>query len=294
MFRNKKQVKNKLDELSSYQEMINTRLDSFEHRNDYSFKKNYSHDKEQLNKDLDDLMASMRTGVNINYASFYEDALKANTKKHSKERKKADNTYNTFNTNMTRVKQNKTNENVNIVTEERTRYVVDNEVNENKAKEKERLNLLNLNKSEYHKRQSLYLTNEMMSLRLKLNKMKNKNQLFKNLLNNHTAIKNNHVMEKIIINFIENLAVNWNDIVELLIDDLISDEVDNLNEIELQKSKYNEINIEEFTNEIKKIENNSEIFDCDKFEMDIHEINRIIGEYNSQENELKIKYNKNK
>jgi hypothetical protein len=275
----KKNVNNKLTELSRHQDIINSRLDEFENRNDYSFQRNFTTDKDKLNKDLDELMASMKHGVNLNYANFYEDAL-VHSKKKSRPKAKPP-------------VQRKVEESVNLSPEKRARYVINEEAAKRKQKSKEKLNLFNLNKSEFHKRQNLYLTNEMVSLRVKLNKTKNKNQLLKSLVNGASAIKNCHIMEKLITNFIEALAVNWNEVVELLIDDLITEEVYNLNEIELARSKYNEVNVEEFSKEIKRIENDSEIFDPHKFELDMYEMNKIIDEFNKQEKDYRDKYNNN-
>jgi hypothetical protein len=283
MIKNKNNAKSKLDELSQYQARINSKLDGFENRNDYSFKKNYKNEEERLNRDLDDIINSMKDGVNLNYASFYDTVLESNMMKRKSQSPPPKK--------VVKVARKQVIEKPKEV-EEITRYVADGEFIERKEKELEKLNLMNLNKTEYHKRQNLYLTNEMVALRVKLNKMKNKNQLLKGMLDTSPEIKNCHVMEKLITSFIETLAVNWNEIVNLIIDDLITQEVYNLNELELKKSKYNEVNVDEFVKEIKQIEKDTEIFDPEKFELDMHEINNIISNYNNCESRIADKYKK--
>ena len=71
-----------------------------------------------------------------------------------------------------------------------------------------------------HKKQNDFLTNELVNLRVKLNKIKNKNQILKRIMKNEEGVKNCNLIGKLIISYIEKLAVNWDEIVEMLIDEL--------------------------------------------------------------------------
>ena len=95
-------------------------------------------------------------------------------------------------------------------------------------------------------------------------------------------------MEKLISSFIENLAINWNDIVDLILDDMICDEVTNLHEIEIARNKINEMNYNSFLN-LEYNLNKGEYKD-DRFEIDMHEINKILDDYRKEEDMIANKY----
>ena len=86
-----------------------------------------------------------------------------------------------------------------------------------------------------HKKQNAFLTNELTSLKLKLNKLQNDNEKLNSLVRSTQKVNNYKFLEKFINNFVEKLAINWNDIVEEIIEDLLIQEVYQLNELELQK-----------------------------------------------------------
>lgn len=154
--------------------------------------------------------------------------------------------------------------------------------------------LQEINKSKFHMRQNLFLTNELVNLRVKLNNMQNKNSLLKNILNNTNEVKNFKLMEKLINGFIEGLAVNWNEIVEMIIDELIEDEVYKLNEIELKKIRKNEEYVklaEEF-----QFSNQKEFLQGSTGDQPMHidelkEINKLLSDFGEQEKILFNKYN---
>ena len=104
---------------------------------------------------------------------------------------------------------------------------------------------------ELQKKQNVILSNELISLKVKLNKMKNQNNLLQSLLHNQITVNNPKILEKFINNFIERLAINWNEVCDSLIDDLLEQEVYNLNEIELEKINYNEIRLTTFADVLK-------------------------------------------
>ncbi len=134
------------------------------------------------------------------------------------------------------------------------------------------------------------LNNELIKLNLKLNKIKSKNNLFQNILKNNQGINNCKFMDKIITGFIENLVINWNEIVNLLIDEILEEEIFNLNEMELyklEKEKYST------NNKLNYIENpscnsNNENILHDK--NSLYEINKLISNYKEEENEILNKY----
>jgi hypothetical protein len=155
----------------------------------------------------------------------------------------------------------------------------------------------NQSKYQLHKKQNYFLTNELVNLRVKLNKIKNKNQLLQNILKNEEGVKNCKLLGKVITSFIEKLAVNWNEIVDLIVDELIEEEIYNLNEIELERTnKLNLIDVKEITpiNDIKKnlsvTENDRHNFSSMSNKESLDEINRILSEYRNQEEEIYKRY----
>jgi hypothetical protein len=131
-----------------------------------------------------------------------------------------------------------------------------------------------------------HLTNELFDLKLKMNQMREKNTILKNLLKNDQSIKSSEFLEKIIIGFIENLAVNWNELVNIIIDDIIEEEIFILNDLELQKIRINEVKNPTviITKQIKSEE-------MLKYKESLLEINELIQSYKNEENFIYNKYN---
>jgi hypothetical protein len=148
------------------------------------------------------------------------------------------------------------------------------------------------NNLELHKKQNVFLSNELINLKVKLNKIKNQNDLLKSLLHDQVRINNPKVLEKFINNFIERLAINWNEVCDSLIDDLLEQEVYNLNEIELEKINYNEIRLTTFTDVLRNapsVPNNN----VDLMFESLFEIQRMINQIKYTENLIENKYHIN-
>ena len=148
------------------------------------------------------------------------------------------------------------------------------------------------NNLELHKKQNVFLSNELINLKVKLNKIKNQNDLLKSLLHDQVRINNPKVLEKFINNFIERLAINWNEVCDSLIDDLLEQEVYNLNEIELEKINYNEIRLTTFSDVLRNapsVPNNN----VDLMFESLFEIQRMINQIKYTENLIENKYHIN-
>ena len=89
-----------------------------------------------------------------------------------------------------------------------------------------------------HKQQNIFLGNELTLLKIKLNKIRKENEFLQSLIHEKGMVKNTNVLEKFIGGFVEKLSLNWNEIVENIIDEIIIDEIHELNEIELNKVNY--------------------------------------------------------
>ncbi len=148
------------------------------------------------------------------------------------------------------------------------------------------------NNLELHKKQNVFLSNELINLKVKLNKINNQNNLLKSLLHDQVRINNPKVLEKFINNFIERLAINWNEVCDSLIDDLLEQEVYNLNEIELEKIHYNDIRLTTFADVLKNaqsIPNNN----VDLMFESLFEVQRMINKIKHTEQLIEHKYHIN-
>lgn len=143
-----------------------------------------------------------------------------------------------------------------------------------------------------HKKQNAFLTNELTSLKCKLNKLKNDNERLNTLLRSQQEVKNYKFLEKFINSFVEKLSINWNDIVEGIIDDLLTQEVYELNSIELDKMKYNELKLTTFADVLANAPTSQEpkfnfLFDS------LDEVSTMISNVKSKELSISKKYNLN-
>jgi len=88
-------------------------------------------------------------------------------------------------------------------------------------------NSLNLQIQEIHaaNTENLFLSGQMESIKNKLNSFQKKNNDIKNLLESSNQVTNVKLLDKIINSFIENVVVNWNEVTDLLIDEMIYEEV---------------------------------------------------------------------
>ena len=89
-----------------------------------------------------------------------------------------------------------------------------------------------------HQQQKIFLGNELSILKIKLNELRKQNEDLKRLSNEKGMVKNITVLEKFIGKFVERLSLNWDEIVNMIIDELLIEEAYELNKIDLKKMKY--------------------------------------------------------
>ena len=89
-----------------------------------------------------------------------------------------------------------------------------------------------------HKQQNIFLSNELTVLKCKLNKIRKDNEFLQSVINEKGMVKNTNVLEKFIGKFVERLSSNWDEIVNMIIDEMLIDEAYELNEIDLKKINY--------------------------------------------------------
>ena len=99
-------------------------------------------------------------------------------------------------------------------------------------------------------------------------------------------------LEKFINSFVEKLSINWNDIVEEIIDELLIQEVYELNSIELDKMKYNELKLTTFADVLQNAPTTKEtkfnfLFDS------LDEVSAMISDVKNKEMSISKKYNLN-
>ena len=148
-----------------------------------------------------------------------------------------------------------------------------------------------------YKEQNKFLGNELTLLKCKLNKIRKDNEFLQSLIHEKGMVKNSNVLEKFIGGFIEKLSLNWDDIVNNIIDEIIIDEMHELNEIELNKMNYIK-NKNKLINNLNNLgvggiipdqneENKNEDLLLGNFEV----FKKIINDVNENEKNVKIKYN---
>ena len=151
------------------------------------------------------------------------------------------------------------------------------------------------------KQQNIYLSNELITLKNKLNDLRKDNEFLKSVINEKGMVKNTNVLEKFIGKFIERLSLNWDEIVDMIIDEILIDEAYVLNEIDLKKINYEKnkniliknlmkagfggIIPENEENEENPNTNMDLIFDNVDF------IQKVLNNVKQNEKEMKIKYN---
>ena len=146
-----------------------------------------------------------------------------------------------------------------------------------------------------HKQQNIFLGNELTLVKCKLNKIRKENEFLQSLIHEKGMVKNTNVLEKFIGGFVEKLSLNWNEIVENIIDEIIIDEIHELNEIELNKINYEKnknILIKNLYNAgfggIIPEEQNTYV---DLLVGNIEQIKKILNSVKESENNIKAKYN---
>ena len=149
-----------------------------------------------------------------------------------------------------------------------------------------------------HKQQNIFLGNELTLLKCKLNKVRKENEFLQSLIHEKGMVKNTNVLEKFIGGFVEKLSLNWNEIVEKIIDEIIIDEIYELNEIDLNKVNY-EKNKNKIINNLFNAglggiipeKNEEEYTNVDLLIGNIEQIKKIINSVKESENNIKAKYN---
>ena len=146
-----------------------------------------------------------------------------------------------------------------------------------------------------HKQQNIFLGNELTLVKCKLNKIRKENEFLQSLIHEKGMVKNTNVLEKFIGGFVEKLSLNWNEIVENIIDEIIIDEIHELNEIELNKINYEKnknILIKNLYNAgfggIIPEEQNTYV---DLLLGNVEQIKKILNSVKESENNIKAKYN---
>jgi len=153
-----------------------------------------------------------------------------------------------------------------------------------------------------HKQQNIFLSNELTKLKIKLNKIRKDNEFLQSVINEKGMVKNTNVLEKFIGKFVERLSLNWDDIVNMIIDEILIDEVYELNELDLKKINYEKNKNKLIKNLVKagfggilpeNEEKNANDLNTnmDLIVENIDFIQKILNNVKQNEKEVKIKYN---
>ena len=148
------------------------------------------------------------------------------------------------------------------------------------------------------KQQNIYLSNELLTLKNKLNNLRKDNEFLKSVINEKGMVKNTNVLEKFIGKFVERLSLNWDEIVEMIIDEILLDETYILNEIDLKKIDYEKNKKILVKNLIKagfggilpEAEENPNT-NMDLIFDNIDFIKKVLNNVKQNETDMKIKYN---
>ena len=312
-------VQKKLNKISNLQQTISSKLDKFDEKNSNnedilkdSLSTNISNNeyKQTLNNRLDLIMGKINDNIiNKNYLNFYDFLL--NRKKFFEENQKKELLIETQKLEKIKekIKENISNNDLknesiqadihrsqSLKFPTKIQLSYNNGFNQNYDNFSETFDDKN-NLYLLTKKQNVFLENELINLKVKINKIRNSNQLLKNLLNKENKCKNPKILEKFIENFIEKLAVNWNEICDLIIDEMIEQEVFELNELELKKIHFDELKLTTFKDVLKnapnKINFNNNNNQNNLMFESFYEIQRICNEIRNKEFEIQNKYNIN-
>ena len=297
--------------------------------------KNY---KQIMNKRLDDIMGNIDDNIiNQNYSNFYKflskgspyikskNIIKKPVEEIKQEEKEIIPKENNLNKSEEEIKNEIQKENEEISEEKKEKSENDKIKTESKELEEEkivenknRVNNIHINyngagkidleelKSKQdlellHKQQNIFLSNELTLLKCKLNKLRKDNEFLQSVINEKGMVKNTNVLEKFIGKFVERLSLNWDDIVNMIIDEMLLEEIYKLNEIDLKKINYEKnknILIKNLVragfggimpeNEVKEndINTNMDII-IENFDF----LQKMLNNVKQTENDMKIKYN---
>ena len=297
--------------------------------------KNY---KQIMNKRLDDIMGKIDDNIiNQNYSNFYKflskgspyikskNIIKKPVEEIKQEEKEIIPKENNLNKSEEEIKNEIQKENEEISEEKKEKSENDKIKTESKELEEEKIqenknkvNNIHINyngagkidleelKSKQdlellHKQQNIFLSNELTLLKCKLNKLRKDNEFLQSVINEKGMVKNTNVLEKFIGKFVERLSLNWDDIVNMIIDEMLIEEIYKLNEIDLKKINYEKnknILIKNLVragfggimpeNEVKEndINTNMDII-IENFDF----LQKMLNNVKQTENDMKIKYN---
>lgn len=298
--------------------------------------------KQIMNKRLDDIMGKINDNIiNQNYTNFYKFLSQASPYQKIKTKKIIQKTEESKES-----KENIQKEiipistSINNIELKKSEKISEKDLNEEKNSNKESLikNEINIEKKSINKKneniiinyngtgkidleelntkkesellqkeQNIFLSNELIRLKCKLNDIKKDNEFLKSVINEKGMVKNTNVLEKFIGKFVERLSLNWNEIVNMIIDELLMEEAYQINEIDLkrinnEKNRRENININD---KIKKgfselfiddeeIKGNNFNFNNTNMELilDNYEyIQKMLNNVKQTENDMKLKYN---
>ena len=184
--------------------------------------------------------------------------------------------------------------NKNIVNNIRVSYNGPGKIDLEELKSQQNLELL-------HKQQNIFLSNELTKLKCKLNKIRKDNEFLQSLINEKGMVKNTNVLEKFIGKFVERLSEHWDEIVNMIIDEILIEEIYVLNEIDLKKINYEKNKNILIKNLVKAgyggiVPENEEVGNDINTNMDLivdnfDFIQKMLNNVKQKESEMKKKYN---
>ncbi|MCQ2815801.1 MAG: hypothetical protein MJ252_00900 [archaeon] len=251
-------AEDKLNQMNDLQSSISYKLDALDSK--VNKVNGIEKNQKEMQSDIDRIMGKIDDNIiNQNYLNFYDYILNRDRyiKAEEKKRKEKEESLKESRTSIRSIKKEKEKHsrktsqrikgNNSIPSQEKEKekepqnvtkvflsYKGNPKVNAQKIAENEEL------KEELKKRQGIFLTNELTNLKIKMKKMENQNKVLNTLINSQKEIKNTKLIDRFISSFIEKLSINWHEVVDIIIDELIEEEVLNLNEMELQKNYYKE------------------------------------------------------
>ena len=143
------------------------------------------------------------------------------------------------------------------------------------------------------KKEKEVLNYEISNLREKLIEIQDKTQEIQNKIQKPTNIQNYKLLDRLIDGFTEELTVYWEDLVELLIEELLIEEVKILNKIEREKNNkladFEELT--SFINENANSQINSNKAKNMKQPYNFYELKGVFDEMKNEEQFIQIKHN---
>lgn len=144
------------------------------------------------------------------------------------------------------------------------------------------------------KKEKEILNFEIENMKEKLVQINEKTQEIKDKLKKPNNIKNYKLLDRLIEGFTENLVVYWEDVLELLIDELLVEEVKVLNKIEREKKLslnsfdgYMEYMIQSYMN--LETDHQFKMTSKQAFKMD--HFKDVFQEMNTKEKTIRLKHN---